>query len=119
MTGQASFANKGAGPEHADDPFLPLLGDHAEFDLAILYVEDRVALGALLEDVALCLVRERVRPAPMVVRKASVSKASLFAALLPVLPLAMVLPTFLILAFVIRVVALDLSLAGTQVLLRR
>ena len=29
-----------------------------------------------------------VRPAPTVVRKASVSKASLFAALLPVLPLA-------------------------------
>jgi hypothetical protein len=44
-----------------------------------------------------------VRPVPTVVRKASVSKASLFAALLPVLPLAMVLPSFLILFLEIRV----------------
>ena len=56
MAGQASFADEGAGPEHADDPFLALLGDHAEFDVALLDVEDRVAFGALPEDVALGLV---------------------------------------------------------------
>jgi hypothetical protein len=56
MAGQRSFAEEGAAPEHADDPFLALLGDHAQLDLALLYVEDRVARGALLEDVALCLV---------------------------------------------------------------
>jgi len=47
----------------------------------------------------------------MVVRKASVSKASLFDAFLPEL---MVLPGFVILTFVIlRVLAFDLSFAGT------
>jgi hypothetical protein len=48
----------------------------------------------------------------MVVRKASVSKA-LFDAFLPVLPLAMVLPGFVNLACVIRVLAFDFSFAGT------
>ena len=53
------------------------------------------------------------RPAPTVVRKASVSKASLFAALLPVLPLAIELLSFLILFFEICVRGYSLSLAGT------
>jgi hypothetical protein len=53
MAGQASFADEGAGAEHPDDPFLTLFRDHAEFDVTLLDVEDRVAFGALPEDVAL------------------------------------------------------------------
>src|SRR4030095_14127771 len=54
-----------------------------------------------------------VRPAPTVVRKVSASKSCLLDDFLAVLLLAMALPAFLILGFVRRVVAFDLSLAGT------
>ena len=84
----------------------------AEFDLASLYVENRVARGALLEDEALCLV-PREGAACAHAGEKGVRVEGLLAAFLPVLPLAMVLPIFLILAFVIRVVAFGLSLAGT------
>lgn len=56
MACQASFADESAGIEHPDDPFLPLIGHHAEFNLAFLDVKDRVAIGALPEDKALGFV---------------------------------------------------------------
>jgi hypothetical protein len=53
MAGQASLADESAGTEHPDDSFLALFRHHAEFDLTLLDVKDRVAFGALPEDVAL------------------------------------------------------------------
>jgi hypothetical protein len=50
---QAAFADEAARPEQADDAFLALTRHDAEFDVALLDVVDRVALGALAEDVAL------------------------------------------------------------------
>ena len=47
---------KAPGAENPDNPFLPLIRHHAEFDVAFLDVEDRVAFGALPEDVGLGLV---------------------------------------------------------------
>jgi hypothetical protein len=57
MACKASLADERIGTEHPDDPFLPLIGHHAEFNLAFLDVKDRVAIGALPEDKALGFVR--------------------------------------------------------------
>ena len=53
---------KAAGTEQADHAFLALARHDAEFDVALLDVVDRIAFGALPEDVALGRVG-RDRPA--------------------------------------------------------
>src|SRR3990170_2415024 len=39
LTGQATLANEGVGPEHGDDRFFPLCGHYRELDLALEDVE--------------------------------------------------------------------------------
>jgi hypothetical protein len=53
MTCQTSFADESTRAKHPDDPFLSLFRQHDEFDMALLDIEDRVAFGALPEDVGL------------------------------------------------------------------
>ena len=52
MASQAAFADESAGTENPDNPFLPLIRNHAEFNVTFLDVEDRVAFGTLPEEEA-------------------------------------------------------------------
>ena len=71
MPGQAALADETSGPKRPDDPLLALIGDHAEVDLTLQYVEHGIALGALSEDISLGFVGRDVRPSPAVARKTS------------------------------------------------
>src|SRR5215213_236090 len=62
LAAQAGFAHEAARPQQADHALLALARHHAELDVALLDVVDRVALGALPEDVGLGPVG-RDRPA--------------------------------------------------------
>jgi hypothetical protein len=56
MNIQAPFANEGARPENADGAFLALLGNDGQLTLTLLYVVNSLALAALSENIAFCLV---------------------------------------------------------------